>query len=367
MNKKCIISLFVSLFVLTAAVTAAAAENIPFLVSGAAKSVVRITVNNSFGTDNVSGIVIDKEKDKTYVMTSFNAVNGADSMSVDVNGQESIPAAGIIASSKEKNIAVIELTQALEDVRSAKLKDGDMKNGQDVYVLKYYCRDNDDDIYYGTVTSKNIFQSSGGENCEIYQITAQINADNNGGPIVDKYGNVTGINFYDGNTSLSKAVTSSEAIKLFDEKEVPYKKATYIYFVLLILGVAAVLCAGGAAVLQILKNKKKNMPYLVGISGEFSGKKMPVGKENISIGRDAKYCQVVVLGDEKVSRCHCSIHYDAVKNLFVLTDLASTHGTYINEATRIEPKMPVYLENGSTFKIGGGINVFSVSIGGDMI
>lgn len=361
MNKKWVVLFLVILIFQTTA--SFAADSIPLSVSNAAKSVVRITVNNSFGSENISGIVIDK--DKKYVLTNLSDVEGAGSITVGSNGEENISVAGIIASSKEKNLAVMELKEELENVRDAKIKKDDIENGTNVYAVKYYSRDSIEEILQGTVNSKNMYTSSKGENCEIYQITANINLQNNGGALVDKRGNLVGINFYDGNTEQNKAITSNEIISLLDEKGISYKKATVLYFVLLIIAVTALICA--AVVLIYKRVIKKKFPYIVGVSGEFEGQKIPVGKENISIGRDAKYCQIVLINDDKASRCHCSIHYDKIKNMFVLTDLASTHGTYKTDGVKLEPKTPVYLGNGEMFKIGDGINVFRVCTGGDIV
>ena len=74
----------------------------------------------------------------------------------------------------------------------------------------------------------------------------------------------------------------------------------------------------------------------------------------------------MILSDEKVSRCHCSVRYDNIKEMFVITDLSSTHGTYINGSVKLEPNVPKYIKSGTGFHVGSEKISFVVSKGGDM-
>lgn len=364
MKKRIFISILASVM-LVMGICAYAADNVPYAVSQAAKSIVRITVKNSFGTDEVTGIVIGKGFKSRYILTSFRSLEGREGdVFVGATGEQNIKAAGVIASSPEKDIAVLELTEDIKDVKIAKLKNGDVKNEASVYALGYYSRDDSNAISEGAVNSKNNFRWAERGTFDVYQVTAQMNDKNNGGALVDKFGNVVGMNFYDGNVNLNKAITSSEIINVLDEKDVPYKKATILYLILIIALILAAIAAGVYFIVNTLRKKQENMPSIIGVSGEFAGQKITLGSESINIGRDAKSCQVVLMQAPKISRCHCSIRYDGMRGMFALTDLSSTHGTFINNMDKLEPKVPVYIADGTVFCLGDSDTSFRVSLGG---
>lgn len=84
----------------------------------------------------------------------------------------------------------------------------------------------------------------------------------------------------------------------------------------------------------------------------------------IVIGRDAAECKVVFAQDSVgVSSRHCSIYYDKGLGAFVLTDLGSTYGTYLNNGERLTPDRPYSLHPGDGFYTGDPVNKFSVNLG----
>ncbi len=84
----------------------------------------------------------------------------------------------------------------------------------------------------------------------------------------------------------------------------------------------------------------------------------------IFIGRDASNCKVVFLqGAAGVSSKHCAISYDSVTGLFVLTDLRSTYGTFLNGGERLTANKQYYLKPGDSFYIGAPANLFRVDVG----
>lgn len=364
--KKRILTSVLAALMFVMGICAYAADKIPSGVSRTADSVVRITVKNSFGTDEVTGIVIGNGFKSRYVLTSFRSIEGrTGDIFVGAEGDSNIKAAGVIATAPDKDIAVIELTEDIKNVKIAKFKKNDVKDGTAVYALGYYSRGDAEAIADGTVNSKNTFTvKNGSEPADVYQVTAQINDRSSGGALVDKNGNVVGMNLYDGNVNQNKAITSGEIIKVLDEKDVPYKKATIIYMLLIIALILAVIASAVYMFIKVLGKKKENVPSIIGISGEFAGQKITLGMESISIGRDAKSCQVVLMNDPKISRCHCSIRYDGMRGMFALTDLSSTHGTFLNGNDKLEPKVPVYIADGTVFSVGDGDTSFKVSTGG---
>ncbi len=363
--KKRMRALFLTAIIFMMGVCAYAAENVPFRVSRNASSVVRITVNNQFGTEEVTGIVIGKGLNPRYILTSLAAVEGYQGdIYAGVNAQQNVKAVGIAASSKAADIAVLEMEEDLKNVKIAKFKKGDVKDGTEVYALGYYSKDDNSVITEGAVNSKNSINIVDSKSTDVYLITAQMSERNKGGALVDKNGDVVGVNFYDGNVNQNKAVTSGEVINMLNENDIPYKEATIIFPLFVTAVILAVLLLSLLAVRRIVKKKKAKQPAVIGVSGEFAGERISLGSENINIGRDAKSCQVIILDDPKVSRCHCSVRYDGMRGMFAITDLSSTHGTYINGSDKLEPKVPVYIPDGTVFRLGDGVTSFRVSTGG---
>lgn len=84
----------------------------------------------------------------------------------------------------------------------------------------------------------------------------------------------------------------------------------------------------------------------------------------IFIGRDVSNCKVVFSqGAAGVSSKHCAISYDSVTGLFVLTDLRSTYGTFLNGGEKLTANKQYYLKPGDTFYIGAPANLFRVDVG----
>ncbi len=103
---------------------------------------------------------------------------------------------------------------------------------------------------------------------------------------------------------------------------------------------------------QLMTNSA--MIYVIG--GSNSGYKIPINPgEVINIGKDPSMCQLIVASSyTNISRKHCSITYDAVQNIYIVTDF-STNGTYYN-GTRLAKNQPSYLERGSVINLANTDN-----------
>lgn len=77
-----------------------------------------------------------------------------------------------------------------------------------------------------------------------------------------------------------------------------------------------------------------------------------VVKDEITIGRDTR--NTVPLGDEAASDEHARIYFTDTGH-FVIVDLGSTNGTFIDNQIVVGPTL---LQNGSTIKIGRSLMVF---------
>lgn len=89
---------------------------------------------------------------------------------------------------------------------------------------------------------------------------------------------------------------------------------------------------------------------LIGLTGEYAGAKIPIGKEPIVIGRD-QHCSNIILQNNQVSRQHCSIVYDANRKLYIVRDFSS-NGTFLENGTRLNPNQVNELPAGTQFRVG---------------
>ena len=55
------------------------------------------------------------------------------------------------------------------------------------------------------------------------------------------------------------------------------------------------------------------------------------------IGRSAKQSNIVIGGNRNISKGHCNLLYDGKSGEFLLTDLSSTNGVYVDNQ-RLEPQ-----------------------------
>lgn len=107
------------------------------------------------------------------------------------------------------------------------------------------------------------------------------------------------------------------------------------------------------------KEKKENeaeenipefTPGMVVIEGEYKGAYIPLDKE-VVLGRSTS-CNLVF--DEslpEVSRRHCSIRYDYAKDAYILTDLNSSYGTFLEDGSMLKGTAVLLPEN-AQFRIG---------------
>lgn len=111
----------------------------------------------------------------------------------------------------------------------------------------------------------------------------------------------------------------------------------------------------------------QNIPYydtspeLVGVNGPLAGMVYPIGKNGLVIGRDSISCQVVIpSSQDKVSRSHCYVTFNAMSGMFVLNDRNSTHGTYLANGRRVSYSQPTALKSGDRFYLATPENTFEV-------
>lgn len=102
-------------------------------------------------------------------------------------------------------------------------------------------------------------------------------------------------------------------------------------------------------------------PVLRGIAGQYAGSSIPLDASQGTLGRDPQSSNLVVQADS-VSKRHCTIRWDAPRQVFVLEDHGSTNGTYLATGERLNPNQPRDLRPGDRFYIGDLRNQFEVGM-----
>ncbi|MCP4663489.1 MAG: FHA domain-containing protein [bacterium] len=102
-------------------------------------------------------------------------------------------------------------------------------------------------------------------------------------------------------------------------------------------------------------------PLLRALSGELAGQEIPI-EETLIIGREPATSHLV-LARPDLSRQHCALRFDPAGRAFVLEDLESSHGTFVErggEVYPVEPGRPVTLAAGDRFHLVDGSDRFEV-------
>lgn len=89
---------------------------------------------------------------------------------------------------------------------------------------------------------------------------------------------------------------------------------------------------------------------LIGVSGEYAGAMIPVGKAPIVFGRDQASSHVILQG-ESISRQHCSVVYDAARKVYIVRDFSS-NGTFLTDGSRLTANQANELKSGEQIRIG---------------
>ena len=101
---------------------------------------------------------------------------------------------------------------------------------------------------------------------------------------------------------------------------------------------------------------------ITGMTGMYSGQNIPLApNDEMIIGRDNVLCNLIVdQNADKVSRKHCGIIYDAIRNSYTVTDY-STNGTFVDGGSRLVANMPTTLQKGSIIALGSRENRFRLN------
>ena len=99
------------------------------------------------------------------------------------------------------------------------------------------------------------------------------------------------------------------------------------------------------------------------MAGQHGGMVVPLHHQPVQVGRDRAVCRLVYQdGTPGVSSRHCQIFFDEQENLFVVTDLNSTYGTFLADGQRLAPNTPVKLAPRSSIYLGEVANTIYLEL-----
>lgn len=94
-------------------------------------------------------------------------------------------------------------------------------------------------------------------------------------------------------------------------------------------------------------------PAVCPLSGQQAGTAVVLDDRQICFGRDPVQCQVLYQdGTPGVSRVHCTLVWHAGRREFVLADMNSSYGTYLDNGMRLVPGKLYFLKMGEGFYLG---------------
>ena len=146
-----------------------------------------------------SGIMFYEDESKVYIATNYHVVSGANKVGISVLGSELVEAK-LIGREPQADLAVISITKAalteagVENIQVAAFGDSDdMRVGETVLAIGNALGEGII-ATRGIISAKNKEINVEGRKLTVLQTDAAINPGNSGGPLVNRYGQVVGIN-----------------------------------------------------------------------------------------------------------------------------------------------------------------------------
>ena len=94
------------------------------------------------------------------------------------------------------------------------------------------------------------------------------------------------------------------------------------------------------------------------IAGPLMGQTYSVGPQGMIVGRDHD-CAIRFPADQPgISRHHCSLRWE--NGVLMLTDMGSSHGTFLANGSRLSPQYPTQVPANTRFYLANSGNLFQV-------
>lgn len=236
-----------------------------------------------------------------------------------------------------------------------------------------------------TVTTGSVSRllTTAGKGREDIQVDCKIISGNSGGPVLDSRGNVIGIASW-GYDSINYAINISEAIPLLVQYSVPFTTAggigslfngNLLWIILIAVAVMALVVVV-VMIIVLRKKKPRSVSGSVSVDSVPTPRKKPVVRSmaRVNAGAMAEVNGKLVIGRSSacglqfpddapgVSGNHCVVEYDASTGDFIVTDIGSSYGTYINGTEKLTPHVPKRLLPRDRFALGDKDNVVIVDL-----
>lgn len=198
------------------------------------KSIVRVVTFDDRGNPIAlgTGFAVGASEPIKFIITNYHVVAPNLYGACIFRSADDLIPADVFQVLPNSDVAILQLRQPLYQIPPLAIGNRNMTNaGQDIYTLGFPGGDVSDwmtsyakDV---TITKGVISKKTTWNGTEVYQIDAPINPGNSGGPLIDKNGNVLGINTFTmrNKANINGSVYIDYMTDVLDSRGIPLKKA----------------------------------------------------------------------------------------------------------------------------------------------
>lgn len=113
----------------------------------------------------------------------------------------------------------------------------------------------------------------------------------------------------------------------------------------------------------VVSASSQHKPTIICISGQFAGRAININQQGIVFGRDHNLCDFAFPETTQgISRIHCKVLFNPQTQMFILYDMGSSYGTFLENGNRILQDQPIALRSGEGFYLASNLNFFRVNL-----